>query len=417
LAQLDNPKKTDIMETIAIDKQIIDERIMELLGIIEKSEPKNDTLFSGQIGKVLYYFYMFRYFEKEEYADRGVEILSDVIQNMNTRKSPYLLKTAFSYGMSGLGFVISLLKDEGIIEIDFEEQLCDFDDIVYAKALEELKEKNTDFMHGSMGTFLYLSRRVDNPKARGYLEHLVDSLIETAIEDQRGIRFENTHIARLNNSDNTNLGLAHGLCGILMILLKIHAQGVRQIAIERVVSGGIDYMLSYKTPQDFETGKYSYFPLTINENQAWDSESNLKEYGARLGWCYGDLNQILVMLTASKQFNRPEWFDIANEVGFDTMKRTLRKETIVIDAHWCHGTIGIAQYYKRFYDMTSLPMYSEAHEEWIEKTFKFLDKETTDPLFISHAGELLEGFLGISLGLISSVAKENLKWDSVFLMS
>jgi lantibiotic biosynthesis protein len=89
----------------------------------------------------------------------------------------------------------------------------------------------------------------------------------------------------------------------------------------------------------------------------------------------------------------------------------------VIDSHICHGSVGIAQYYKRFFQMTCLPMYEEAHQYWIERTLQFLEKETSDPVFISHAGELLEGFLGISLGLISSVSEEDLKWDSVFLLS
>jgi lantibiotic biosynthesis protein len=405
------------METLLIEKELIDQQVKKLLGIIEATEPKNDSLFSGRIGQILYYFYMFRYFEDERYADKGVELIETVLHNMDTQKSPYLLKPAFSYGLSGFGYVLSLLKDEGIIDIDFEQQLCDFDSIVYTKALEEIEKRNTDYLHGSLGVLLYLSRRLSNPKVEKYLEDLVEALSKTAIRDSRGIRFENSHIARMNESDNTNFGLAHGLCGILMILLKIHDKGICQTQIEELVTGGINFMLSYKTPQDLERAKYSFFPLTINEKEPWDSEKNIEEYGSRLGWCYGDLNEILLLYTASKQFGIMEWADMADEVGYNTLERKNRKETIVIDSHICHGSVGIAQYYKRFYQMTSLPMYEEAHQYWIERTLQFLEKESSDPVFISHAGELLEGFLGISLGLISSVSEEDLKWDSVFLLS
>lgn len=405
------------METLIIEKELIDERVKQLLEIIETVEPKNDTLFSGRIGQIVFYFYLFRYFEEEKYADKGIELLETVLQHIDTKKSPYLLKYPFSYGLSGLGFVISLLKDEGIIDIEFDKQLESFDDIVYSKALEGIEERNTDYLHGSLGGLLYFTRRLSNPKVKGYLVNLVKALSKTAIRDVKGLRFENSHIARLNESDNTNLGLAHGLCGILMILLKVHATGVCQSEIEEMVTGGINFMLSYKTPQDFSKNKYSFFPLTINEKEAWNTEKNLTEYGARLGWCYGDMNQILLLYTASKQFDRPEWAEIANEVGLNTLDRKVRKETIIIDSHICHGSIGMAQYYKRFYELTSLPMYAEAHEYWIERTLQFLDNEMQDPIFISHAGELLEGFVGISLGLISSVAEEDLKWDSIFLLS
>jgi lantibiotic biosynthesis protein len=405
------------METLTIDKEIIDKRVKSLISIIENTEDKNDSLLSGQIGKILYYFYLFRYFEEDQYADKGVEILENVLHNIETKKSSYLLKFPFGSGMSGLGFVISLLKDEGIIDIDFENQLISFDEIVYIKALEEIAEKNTDYLYGAMGVFLYLSRRLSNPKVEGYLEEMIDALTKTAIEDERGIRFENSLIAKSNKTDNTNFGLAHGQCGILMILLKVHAQGICENKIERIVARGIDYLISYKTPQDFSKDKYSFFPMSINENQSWDSAENIGEYGSRLGWCYGDLNEILLLLTASKQFKKPEWAEMANEMGYHTLDRKTRRETKIIDAHICHGSVGMAQFYKRFYELTTLPMYAEAHEYWIERTLDFLDKETQDPAFIAHANELLEGFVGISLGLISSVAQENLKWDSVFLLS
>ncbi|PWK18080.1 lanthionine synthetase-like protein [Arcicella aurantiaca] len=405
------------MKTLTIEKELIDLQVKKLLNIIEVTEPKNDTLFSGRIGQILYYFYMFRYFEDEKYADKGVELIETILHNMDTHKSPYLLKPAFSYGLSGFGYVLSLLKDEGIIDINFDEQLCEFDDIVYTKTLEDVVKRNTDYLHGSLGVLLYLSRRLSNPKVEKYLEILVETLSKTAIRDSRGVRFENSHIARLNESDNINLGLAHGLCGILMILLKIHAKGICKTQIEEIVSGGINFILSYKTPQDFATGKYSFFPLTINEKEPWNSDKNIEEYGSRLGWCYGDLNEILLLYTASKQFGVPEWADIADEVGCNTIERKNRKETIVIDSHICHGSIGMAQYYKRFYEMTALPIYEEGYYYWIERTLQFLEKETTDPLFRSHAGELLEGFVGISLGLISAVSEEDLKWDSVFLLS
>ena len=43
------------METLIIEKELIDEKVKQLLEIIETVEPKNDTLFSGRIGQIVFF--------------------------------------------------------------------------------------------------------------------------------------------------------------------------------------------------------------------------------------------------------------------------------------------------------------------------------------------------------------------------
>ncbi|UHG94939.1 lanthionine synthetase LanC family protein [Spirosoma oryzicola] len=407
------PERTSMV----VEKIAIERKLAQLRYQIETSVPKNDTLLSGRIGRMVYYFYLFRYYQDELFGERAVAILEEIVSNIQEKTSPYLLKYPFSFGLSGFGYVMSLLIEEGIIDIDFEDQLVEFDELIYQGALPELAKGNTDYLHGGMGAVLYLTRRLKNPAVRPYLETMVSILDQLAIRDERGLRFPNTHIARMNQSDNINLGLAHGLCGILLILMRIHEQGIAQPLIETMVSEGIRYLMSFRTPPDPQQGKYSQFPLTIDENSPLDSPENSKEYGARLGWCYGDLNEMMLLYQAGKRMHRPDWTALADDIGAVVIKRHSPRETIIRDSHFCHGTAGVSQYYKRFYDLTGQTVYLEAYRHWIAKTVDFLEEELTSPVYASHAGELLEGFVGSSLVLLSSVSDEDYAWDRIFLLS
>ncbi|GAB4022759.1 lanthionine synthetase C family protein [Spirosoma koreense] len=402
--------------SMVVDKAAIERKLAQLRYQIESSAPKNDTLLSGRIGRMVYYFYLFRYYQDELFGERGVAILEEVVQHIQDKTAPYLLRYPFSYGLSGFGYAMSLLIEEGIIDIDFDEQLTEFDEIIYQAALPDLSNGNTDYLHGAPGAMLYLSRRLGNPAVRVYLEEMVTVLDSLAIRDERGLRFPNTHIARLNESDNINFGLAHGLCGILLVLLRVYQQGVARPVIERIVSDGIQYILSYRTKPDPAQNRFSQFPLTIDETKPWDSPENSKEYNARLGWCYGDLNEMLLFYQAGAILGRPDWVRLADEVGEGVIQRHDPHETIIKDSHLCHGSAGIAQYYKRFYDQTGHQAYADAYQFWLGKTVQYLEKELTDAAYTNHAGELLEGFVGSSLVLLSAVGEENYVWDRIFLL-
>lgn len=395
----------------------IEFKLMQMRIQIEASIPKNDTLLSGRIGRMIYYFYLFRYYQNERYGEQGVAILEEIVQHIQDKTSPYLLKYPFSFGLSGFAYTMSLLIEEEIIDIDFEGQLQEFDELIYHNALPDLYKGNTDYLHGATGAMLYLTRRLKNPAVGAYLNAMVAALDSISIRDERGLRFPNTHIARLNESENINFGLAHGMCGTLIILLRVYEQGIATESIKRMVEEGIQYLLSYRTPVDPDNGNFSQFPLTTDETNTWDSTENRKEYGARLGWCYGDLNEIMLLYQAGKCLNRPSWIALADEIGEATIKRHHSRETIINDSHFCHGSAGVAQYYKRFYDQTGQMAYYDAYQFWLAKTIEYLKHELTDVKFTEHAGELLEGFVGASLVLLSAVSEEDYAWDRIFLLS
>jgi lantibiotic biosynthesis protein len=378
----------------------------------------NHSLLSGSIGHILYASYLYKYQHEERWGDKLVEVLETVITEINDITTPHLLKAPLAYGASGLGMVMTILKNNQIIEMDYDEYLSFFDGLVCEGTLKLLEDKCTDYLYGSSGAVNYLCQRTHNESVKICLETIVQKTKNLAEIRQKGITFPNAHLLVMHASNyEIDLSLSHGQCGILLSLLNIYEKGIAQADIEKLVSDGIDFLLSTMIPIDFEAKRYSYFPLKFDGTQPCEAAVNQVFYNSRLGWCYGDLNQVILLYRAGQLFNNDSWVAVANTIGLTIAQRRKKDNTDMSDSHFCHGTSGLVQSFNFLYKITGLPIYQETASFWYKETLKHLEKEL---LYYNEdrAGELLEGFGATALVLIASLHKDSYQeWDALFLLS
>jgi hypothetical protein len=168
---------------------------------------------------------------------------------------------------------------------------------------------------------------------------------------------------------------------------------------------------------NFKGNQFSYFPLKFDDTQSCEAEVNQHFYGSRLGWCYGDINQVMLLYRAGELLQNPSWIALADEIGIATTQRLNLQNTDMTDSHFCHGTSGLVQSYKYLYKITGLEVYQETAHFWFAQTLNHLEKEL---LYYNQnkASELLEGFGATALVLISNINKESYQeWDAIFLLS
>ncbi|MDJ1485593.1 lanthionine synthetase LanC family protein [Cytophagaceae bacterium YF14B1] len=406
-----------LTESLMIElPQLETEQILKQINqIITKTSARNSGLFSGSIGRIVYYFYLANFYRDESIADRGVSLLEEVLSQIQTGTYAYPKTYSLSGGLAGLGMALTILKEEDILEIDFEDNLRFFDQQISPQALEELHAGNTDYLHGAIGSLHYLTMRHPyHSELAQVITAMIDVLHTLAVKKGEGICFPNRFIEQNNNTLNTNLGMAHGQCGIIMTLLKVYQRGIAQSVIRSIVTQTIQYMLDLQIQPDIESGRVSHFPLTFDTTQAASFQT--KEYSSRLGWCYGDLNQCLTLYHAGSILNRPDWIEIADRVGFSTVARRNRLHTLITDANFCHGAIGVAQTYRRLFEMTQQDLYLEAYQYWIDQTLLFTRTVVDESDYLPYAGEFLGGGIGVSLGLMSALGRDELNWDRIFLL-
>jgi lantibiotic modifying enzyme len=403
-----------------IDTEIdlIENHLEDILGIIEADENDRYSLFRGNVGKALFYSYAFKYTNDISHGERAIQLIQKSANHIFSGKIKAQNIHSLSMGFTGFGLVLNQLKRDEIFDLDLENEIKPFDKVLYQTALLEINKGNVGFMLGPLSAVFYLSQRIGmNPMIEFYLENIVDALEKVSIKDHKGLRYINTFSSEAKpRLDDTVLNLNHGFCGIALVLMEIYRLGIRQEKIFSMVNEGIRFLLSYKRPIDFNKGKYGFFPTCIDENAPINSEKNEMYYHSILGWCNGDLNQILLLYTAGELFNNHTYTKIAEEVGLASMLRKTPEQSKLLNPYFCHGTSGVAHIYKRIAQRSGNDQYLEAHRYWIQQSFDYIDKAKLEYKYVENGANLIDGALGIGLSFLSYISEEDLKWDSLLLL-
>lgn len=401
------------LKTLALEKL---RRIGDSLsGDIASFDPKapNDTisLMGGVTGKVLFLLHYYRFCKEEKYLEHALAGIEKILDYAG--ESQFTFYT-FCDGLAGVG---ALLRHTAQyfpeVEIDADSLLEEVDPYLDYKMYESIEMKAFDYLHGSLGIFLYFLKKYkpDSSLNHHYDEYFQKLLSISCTPDQGGLAWKG-FVA--DPVDELNLGLAHGNPSILAILAKAYKVGALNEPKHRdAIRRSCDFMLACQLK-----GTHSLFPFSIKTTE--------EPVPARLAWCYGDLGVALSLWHAAQALQSSELEQEVHRIlAFNTGRRDL-KENWVDDAGFCHGAIGIAHIFNRFYRWTSRPEYALSAQYWYEtglnmayhpdeptgfKTFGRGAKEWTS------CGSLLEGTAGMGLGLLSALYTGEPVWDEFFLVS
>lgn len=147
---------------------------------------------------------------------------------------------------------------------------------------------------------------------------------------------------------------------------------------------------------------------------------NLKKgifhYTNRLGWCNSDLGFGFTLYRLGKVLQDESLLKRAKEISYDTIKRQSFINTGVNSMYMCHGSTGIAQLYKRIYELSTDPIYINSYEYWVNITYHYLIKDAKRDINPDDIN-LLSGYLAPILLLYCYANNCNSNWDKIFLLS
>lgn len=386
-----------------------EDSLFAILPQLNREFLSNDSIFSGNIGYLLYASYFYKYLDMPHWGENALEVFDNIFGKIASGQNQ-LYGSSLAGGFSGLAMALHLMQKEEIG--DFEEQMSFFDKIIFEDCLKEIQKQNTDYLYGAAGVINYFAKR----KAHTYLTVLTNRIIEDLTHTHNNhIYFPNSHLQRMfANSSEVDLGLSHGLCGVLLALLEAYKLGLNNSeSIADSIKKGISFLLSLRNNNEYQ---YSFFPVKHNLIKDITSPENQRFYSNKLGWCYGDLNHILLLYKAGFVLKNNDWIAEADEIGEKVVKRLSVEETDIEDSHFCHGASGVAQFYKNLYEISENDLYKEAYHVWIQKTIDFAEK---DILIYTpeRKSELLMGLGATSLVLLGYLYPESTSWDSIFLLS
>ena len=408
------------MLTDVLPHNVESSKIACLTRMLERAPLTSDSLYSGNLGKALYYFYLYQYGNDQGAKQQGEEILDAIFEKLSANQSRLMRHISLSKGLTGLAWSLHILYSEHLIEYDIPPFIQPIDRSISRVIAHYIAQDDLDFMHSSVGALAYLTDRLSTaPELRSTLETCVLALEKKLSPHQYGQYIQNLYIHKkyqYGEATDVNLGLSHGLCSILLVLLQLYEKGIHQEKIARIVEQNILFLLSTLRVDNFADSRRSAFPSNIIVDIPSEDERNQHFYAQRMGWCYGDLNQVLLLYRAGMVLGNNEWIEIADRVGSFTLQKRSYEETKIEDAFLCHGTSGVAQFYKSLYQLSGHQQYRVGYDYWLQQTVERLNS-TFDDTEADIAPGFLEGLIGTGLVLMNQEVSLSSQWEKLMLLN
>jgi hypothetical protein len=278
-----------------------------------------------------------------------------------------------------------------------------------------------DLISGLVGFGVYALDRLPRPLAAACLERVVERLDELAQRDGDRVSWHTP--ARLlpewqrkiAPGGYHNLGLAHGMAGVVGLLGAAAGAGALAPAGHRLLAGVVDWLLERRLP--------------AGAGAWWDSwlVAGVEPKPARSAWCYGDPGVAAALLAAGRGCAREDWCAAALAAMVGVADRPADKSGIV-DAGLCHGAAGLAHIFNRFYQATGDERMGAAARRWFAHLLAMRRDEGVagfpayhpvpdeQPRWVAEAG-VLTGAAGVGLALLAATTGSAPTWDRFLLLS
>ncbi|HEV2853321.1 MAG TPA: lanthionine synthetase C family protein [Thermoanaerobaculia bacterium] len=398
-----------------------------LPGAPDSSEAaRQSSLAAGHAGEALFYTYLALHTGDESAADRAAGLLDQAAEELaGTPMSPSLYA-----GFTGVAWTLEHLQgrlfevaESSAAEDAAEDPFLEIDEALLGPLGRSPWTGEYDLISGLSGLGVYALERLPRPTAAAMLERIVERLDELADKNEEGAAWFSQPERlpewqrELHPRGNYNLGVAHGLPGVIPILAGACAAGVAVDRARPLLDDAVRWLLARR----LDPGFGCCFDTTY---APWEEPNR-----SRLAWCYGDPGIAAALLATARAVDEPAWEREALDIGRQAAARP-ESESMIRDAGLCHGAAGLGHLFNRLYQETGEEPFAEAARFWFERTLRFqepgegvagfraweVNPITKEPGWRTTSG-FLEGAAGVGLALLGAVSNVEPAWDRVLLLS
>ena len=390
------------------------------LANLPADDPTADASLSGGLaGQGLFFAYLARSSAVQGHGDAMIERIDTAIDALATQP----MGDGLYSGFPGIAWTVAhlnetIVDDEG----EGEDPNDDIDEVILERLSLTPWPGEYDLISGLVGLGVYAVERLPKPRAVACLAQVVDRLGELAERPGRLATWHTppAHLPPWQRerapAGYHNLGLAHGIPGVVALLAAISAAGHESEASRALLEGAVAWLLEQRLPEGADA--------------CWDSwlVADVEPTPARSAWCYGDPGVAAAVMLAGFGTGNDFWVEVAVDVMGKVARRP-RKGAGVIDTGLCHGAAGLAHVFNRFYQATGVELFADAARTWFERTLEMRDPERGvagfpcympnpdgTPRWVDEAG-LLTGAAGVGLALLAATTSVAPAWDRHLLLS
>ncbi len=347
-----------------------------------------------------------------------------VIESLNIaadRVSRNLPTGVFS-GLSSVGWTIehltSILAADGVCEPDVnkvEDPLEEIDSLILRRLKRSHWAGPYDLVGGLAGIGVFFLERLPLRTPSRGISLILNHFEQQAEESSCGITWHTPPELLPESERRTcpggyyNLGVAHGVPGVVQFLGEVVASGIEVARARRLLEGSVQWILAQQHPHLLS--RYSNWVVPGEEPRV-----------SRLAWCYGDLGIGAILYYTARRVGRADWLKFAKTLLDLCLTRPLDH---VREVGLCHGALGIAHIFNRAYQMDHDDRYKGAANRYYERGLAILKQlEARGPRSYAHWVNrvdpnlsFLEGKIGVALALLSAVDPIEPQWDRRLMLS
>lgn len=385
------------------------QRARETVRLVEaalarEAPPDAPGLTSGNAGLALFHAYAGRAAD----VDAALDAAIDAVASVPLGGSLYV-------GFPGVAWAVEHLR--GGAE-DANEEV----DAVLVEHLDDTPwTSGYDLVSGLAGLGVYaierLRARGATSSAAAVLARVLDRLEESAERTAEGITWH-TPPALVPAWQGApegyyNLGLAHGVPGVVAMLGAAIAIGAEAPRARALIEPAVRWVLAQALPEGFPSWVGTAAPPRP----------------ARDAWCYGDPGVAAALLVAGRAAGEPAWERAAIATARRVVMRPFAKSGIR-DAGLCHGAAGVAHVLNRIAQATGDEAIAEGARTMFARALDMqqpgvpvagfpsaeLDAVGGPIRWVRDAG-LLTGAAGVGLALAAATSDRAPDWDRMLLIS
>ena len=391
------------------NRSVCEDILFDCLTSLPKKTIDNG-LFLGLSGQLLFQLKLSNY--KPQWIDE-LRFSQDVESlQQGLIQSPQ--EISLSSGLCGQGWFLEYLNQYQ--SADYYPELCvDIDRILYQTINVETWNGEIEAVTGLGGFSIYAARRARKSSQLGLFTQLLKHYQQLAIITKTKTvswpqPYSSCYRIDKENQDKHefNLGLAHGVPGIIAALLPmLEIYTLRQSA-SQLITHACEWLLEQQIG-----------PEKIN---SYFSNDNNTEVTSRLGWCYGDLTIALTLARVAKALDKPKYMAMATEISLYALHRN-KDSGFIDDCGLCHGSAGLALIFQLLANLLEEPRLLDGANTWfydVLKQYKYHGLQGLNrycnitKVHIPNHGFLM-GYSGIGLSILSALTADT-DWVDCLLL-
>lgn len=309
-------------------------------------------------------------------------------------------------GFTGIAWAADLV--DRLLPGEVGERNDDIDRALVQAIRHYPKDGPYDLIDGLAGLGIYSLARWPRPSAVESLTGILAQLDRRARRDADGVYWWTPAAAligprrQLCPAGGVDLGVAHGVAGVLPLLTRACSLGVAEATARPLLDGAIRWLMAHLVDSPAGATTPSFLA------------DGTEPGPARSAWCYGDPGVAMALLLAARELGEPSWQLAGTQLALRAARRP-PDDTGVSDAGICHGTAGLAHLFAWMYRLTGDQELADAAVAWAERTLAICQ---AGPSARPWSGPgLLEGAAGIALALLAGCMPGEPVWDQMLLIS